>query len=76
MTFSVTVMEIKQKKMKIDAQGSMWDLPFGGEKSRVSEGYELHRGVSELVTISMHCDRLIRPLLLAIGKILFLLDHK
>ena len=34
--------------MKIDAQGSMWDLSFGGdarEKSRVSEGYELPRGV-------------------------------
>ena len=34
--------------MKIDAQGSMWDLSFGGDarkKSRVSEGYELPRGV-------------------------------
>ena len=30
--------------MKIDSQGSMQDISFGGEKSRVSEGYELPRG--------------------------------
>ena len=30
--------------MKIDAQGSMQDLSFGGGKFRVSEGYDLPRG--------------------------------